>query len=54
VMPYVKTFMDVPVSEMLLYIDSRGRVGLALNERNFSRTYKINPPVPIFIPRKVK
>lgn len=54
VMPYVKTFMDVPVGEMLLYIDSRGRVGLALNERNFSQTYKINPPVPIFIPRKGK
>lgn len=54
VMPYVKTFMDVPVGEMLLYIDSRGRVGLALNERNFSQTYKIHPPVPIFIPRKGK
>ena len=54
VMPYVKTFMDVPVGEMLLYIDSRGRVGLALNERNFSQTYKINPPVPVFIPRKGK
>jgi S-adenosylmethionine hydrolase len=54
VMPYVKTFMDVPVGQMLLYIDSRGRVGLAANERNFSQTYKINPPVPIFIPRKGK
>lgn len=54
VAPYVKTFMDVPLGEMLLYIDSRGRVGLALNERNFSRTYKINPPVPVFIPRKGK
>jgi S-adenosylmethionine hydrolase len=54
VMPYVKTFMDVPVGEMLLYIDSRGRVGLALNERNFSQVYKIQPPVPIFIPRKGK
>src|SRR5260370_12951762 len=28
--PYVKTFMDVPVGEARLYIDSRGRLGLAL------------------------
>jgi S-adenosylmethionine hydrolase len=54
VMPYVKTFMDVPVGELLLYIDSRGRVGLARNERDFSQTYKVVPPVPIFIPRKGK
>jgi S-adenosylmethionine hydrolase len=50
--PYVKTFMDVPVGQPLLYIDSRGRVGLALNERDFSKANKISPPVPIFIPRK--
>jgi S-adenosylmethionine hydrolase len=54
VAPYEKTFMDVPIGEMLLYIDSRGRVGLALNERSFAQTYKINPPVPIFVPRKGK
>ena len=52
--PYVKTFMDVPVGQALLYIDSRGRVGFALNERDFSKTYKISPPVPVFIPRKRK
>jgi hypothetical protein len=44
--------MDVPVGDPLLYIDSRGRVGLALNERNFSAVNKITPPVPIFIPKK--
>jgi S-adenosylmethionine hydrolase len=52
--PYVKTFMDVPVGEPLLYIDSRGRVGFALNERDFSKTYKISPPVSVFVPRKGK
>jgi S-adenosylmethionine hydrolase len=52
--PYVKTFMDVPIGQALLYIDSRGRVGFALNERDFSKTYKISPPVPVFIPRKGK
>jgi S-adenosylmethionine hydrolase len=50
--PYAKTFMDVPVGDPLLYMDSRGRVGLALNERNFSAVNKITPPVPIFIPKK--
>ena len=50
--PYVKTFMDVPVGDPLLYVDSRGRVGLALNERNFSQVNKITPPGTLFIPRK--
>jgi len=49
---FVKTFMDVPVGDPLLYIDSRGRLGVALNERDFSKKHKITPPVPIFIPRK--
>jgi len=51
-LPYVKTFMDVPVGDPLLYQDSRGRIGLALNERNFSLVHKITPPVSIFIPKK--
>jgi S-adenosylmethionine hydrolase len=50
--PYEKTFMDVAVGEPLLYIDSRGRVGLAVNEGNFSQVYKITPPGTLFIPRK--
>jgi len=50
--PYVKTFMDVPVGQPLLYIDSRGRVGIALNERDFSKVNKVSPPAPVFIPRK--
>jgi len=51
-MPYVKTFMDVPIGQPLLYVDSRGRVGFALNERDFSKTYKISPGVAVFVPRK--
>lgn len=50
--PYVKTFMDVPVGDPLLYVDSRGRISLALNQRNFSVVNKITPPAPLFIPRK--
>jgi len=51
-LPFVKTFMDVPVGDPLLYVDSRGRIGLALNQRNFSQVYKIAPPVRLFIPKK--
>jgi S-adenosyl-L-methionine hydrolase (adenosine-forming) len=50
--PFARTFMDVPVGQPLLYIDSRGRLGVALNERDFSKKYKVAPPVPIFVPRK--
>jgi S-adenosyl-L-methionine hydrolase (adenosine-forming) len=52
VIPYVKTFMDVAVGNPLLYIDSRGRLAVALNQRDFSKKYKIAPPVPLFIARK--
>ena len=51
-LPYAKTFMDVPVGEPLLYQDSRGRIGLAINQGNFSQVHKITLPVPLFIPRK--
>lgn len=50
--PFVKTFASVPAGKPLLYIDSRGRVGIALNKQDFSKVYKITPPVPVFIPRK--
>jgi S-adenosylmethionine hydrolase len=52
VVPYVKTFMDVPVGESLLYIDSRGRVGIAINQGNYARKFNVNPPGTLFIPRK--
>ena len=50
--PFEKTFGDVGIGEPLVYIDSRGRVGVALNQRDFSKKYKVSPPVPIFISRK--
>ena len=53
-MPYHKTFSDVPTGQPLLYLDSRGRVGLAVNQGDFSREYKLRPTIPIFIPRKAK
>ena len=51
-LPYVKTFMDVPVGDSLLYIDSRGRVGIANNEGNYSKKFGVTAPGTIFIPRK--
>jgi S-adenosyl-L-methionine hydrolase (adenosine-forming) len=53
-MKFVNTFSDVPVGEPLLYIDSRGRLGLAVNQNNFSATYGIKPPAALFIPRTGK
>jgi S-adenosylmethionine hydrolase len=51
-LPYVKTFMDVPVGDVLLYIDSRDRVGIAINQGNYSKKFNVEPPGTIFIPRK--
>jgi S-adenosylmethionine hydrolase len=50
-MKFVKTFSDVPVGDTLLYIDSRGHLGLALNQKNFAETYGIRPPAALMIPR---
>lgn len=52
-LPFVKTFMNVPVGESLLYIDSRGRLGIAVNQGNYSKKFAIDPPGTIFIPRKI-
>jgi S-adenosylmethionine hydrolase len=49
---FVKTFSDVPLGQPLLFIDSRGRAGLALNQASFAEKYDIRPPQPISIPRK--
>lgn len=49
--PFVKTFSDVPLRKPLLYIDSRGRLGVAVNQASFAATYDIQPPVPITIDR---
>ena len=51
-MPFVKTFSDVPLKQPLLFIDSRGRVSFALNQASFAAAYGIDPPRPVFIPRK--
>jgi S-adenosylmethionine hydrolase len=52
VLPYVKTFMDVPVGDVLLFIDSRDRVSIAVNQGNYSKKFGVEPTGTIFIPRK--
>jgi S-adenosylmethionine hydrolase len=51
---FVRTFSDVPLNQPLLYIDSRGHLGLAVNQDSFAAIYGIKPPVEIFIPRAEK
>jgi hypothetical protein len=51
-LPYVKTFMGVPVGDVLLYIDSRDRVGIAINQGNYAKKFNVMPPGTISIPRK--
>jgi S-adenosylmethionine hydrolase len=52
--PFVRTFSDVALKKPLLYIDSRGRLGVAVNQGSFADIYGIKPPVPISIPRAKK
>lgn len=49
VLRFAKTFSDVPIGEPLLYIDSRGHLGLAVNRRSFAQTYNVRPPLPLFV-----
>jgi S-adenosylmethionine hydrolase len=51
-LPLARTFMDAPVGEPLLYVDSRGRLGVAVNQGDYSKKYDVKPPGTIFIPRK--
>jgi S-adenosylmethionine hydrolase len=50
--PFVKTFSDVPVGKELFYIDSRGRLGLSINQRNFSEIYKVGEGAELTVPKK--
>jgi len=50
--PFVKTFSDVPVGKELFYIDSRGRLSIGINQRNFSETYKVGEGAALSIPKK--
>jgi S-adenosylmethionine hydrolase len=51
-LPFVKTFSDVPVGEGLLYIDSRGRLSVGIDQGNFAEVHHVTPPVTLEIPAK--
>jgi S-adenosylmethionine hydrolase len=50
-LPFVKTFSDVPLKKPLIYIDSRGHLGLAVNQGSFADVYRIKVPAKFTIPR---
>jgi S-adenosylmethionine hydrolase len=50
--PFARTFGDVPEGKPLLYVDSRARMGLALNLGNFAETNHVTIPSAIVIHRK--
>ena len=51
-LPFVKTFSDVALKKPLIYIDSRGRFGLAVNQGSFAAIYGIMPPAKFTISPK--
>jgi S-adenosylmethionine hydrolase len=51
-LPFDRTFMDVAVGDALLYIDSRGRLGVAVNQGDYAGKFKVTLPAEVFIPRK--
>src|SRR5271169_1995459 len=51
---FVRTFSDVALGQPLLYIDSRGHLGLAVNQGSFAAAYGVKPPVELVIPRAGK
>lgn len=53
-MKFVHTFSDVPVGQPLLYIDSRGHLGLAINQKSFSAVQGVKPPAELFIGKSGK
>lgn len=48
---FVKTFSDVPVGTPLFYIDSRGRLGLAVNQGSFAKKFDLKVPATLEIER---
>lgn len=51
-MPFVKTFSDVPVGKDLFYIDSRGRLGVAVNQGSFAAVHHVGPGAKLTIGKK--
>ena len=50
--PFVRTFSDVADGAPLVYIDSRGHLGVALNHASFAEAHHVQPPAPLLLRRK--
>ncbi len=48
-LPLARTFGDVPAGAGLVYVDSRGRMAIALNRASFAGRYAITPPVALHV-----
>jgi S-adenosylmethionine hydrolase len=51
-LPFVKTFSDVPVGKELFNIDSRGRLSIGINQRNFAEAFKAGEGSSLLVPKK--
>jgi S-adenosylmethionine hydrolase len=51
-LPFARTFGDVPPGEALLYVDSRARLGVAINRGNFATAHRVAVPSPLTVRRK--
>jgi hypothetical protein len=51
-LPFVRTFGDVPLQSPLLYVDSRARIGIALNQGDFARAHGVSVPASLVVRRK--
>jgi hypothetical protein len=50
--PLADTFGDVPEGKPLLYVNSRGRVSLALNMGNFAEVHATGRGTPVTVTKK--
>ena len=51
-MRFARTFSDVAKGEPLLYIDSRGRLAIAVNQGNAQSRLHATPPIPLLFQKK--
>jgi S-adenosylmethionine hydrolase len=51
-MRFVRTFSDVPKGQPLLYIDSRGRIAIAVNLGNAEKVLQVTPPARLLFPKR--
>jgi S-adenosylmethionine hydrolase len=51
-LPFQRTFSDVAEGSALLFVDSRSRLGVAINRASFAEAHHVAPPVALVIRRR--